>query len=478
MLISKPAIALVLALAGALPISAKTLIVAKTEGQYTTIQNGLAAAVAGDTVLIKPGQYMEQVSFSKSGSKEAGYITLLGEAGAIVDGTGILKSPLVEINNNSYVRVQGLEVQNVKGGGTPIGIGVNGGGSNIEIRKNHVHNVESTGNAHGIGIYGDATAPISRIIVDGNEVNNCKLGQSESMVLNGNVTDFEVTNNHVHDNDNIGIDFIGFEGTGPAALDQARNGICVGNRVYNISSLANVTYNGERSADGIYVDGGKDIFIERNTVDNADIGIEIASEHGGKTTSNIMVRNNFVSRSFQGNIMMGGYASSKGNAGNIQVINNTTYAGNDGEVVLQFNCKGVTIKNNIFNAIKNNAYLVNSGSNNTEVAADNNLYFGASTISAGAWQDAHAIYSNPSLVGAPGNLHLAANSLAIDKGAALDSLAGTLDIDGQARIFGSKVDLGADEVGGTILIRRINPFTKIIWIRQSKERDLVGRRSS
>jgi len=35
---------------------------------------------------------------------------------------------------------------------------------------------------------------------------------SESMVLNGNVEHFVVSHNKVHDNDNIGIDFIGFEG--------------------------------------------------------------------------------------------------------------------------------------------------------------------------------------------------------------------------------------------------------------------------
>ena len=58
-------------------------------------------------------------------------------------------------------------------------------------------------------------------------------------VLNGNVDGFTVSHNLVHDNDNIGIDFIGFEGNGPATLDQARNGRCFGNRVYNISSAAN-----------------------------------------------------------------------------------------------------------------------------------------------------------------------------------------------------------------------------------------------
>src|SRR5207244_7848179 len=171
-----------------------------------------------------------------------------------------------------------------------------------------------TGNAHGIAFYGSAATPMTNIVVDGNEIRNCRLGQSESLVLNGNIDGFTVARNVVHDNDNIGIDFIGFEGTGPAGQDQARNGICVDNVVYNISSATNPTYGGDRSADGIYVDGGRDIVIERNKVDNCDIVVEVASEHGGKTTSNITVRNNFISRLYPGNILMRTYAAIRVNA--------------------------------------------------------------------------------------------------------------------------------------------------------------------
>jgi hypothetical protein len=51
-----------------------------------------------------------------------------------------------------------------------------------------------------------------------------RTGNSESLTINGNVTHFQVTNNLVHDNDNIGIDAIGFEGTGPVGYDQASMG--------------------------------------------------------------------------------------------------------------------------------------------------------------------------------------------------------------------------------------------------------------
>ena len=437
---------------------AATVIVAKTGGSYTTIQAGLAAASAGDTVLVKAGTYNEAVTFGKSGSAASGYITLKGESGAIIDGTN--KGELgISVENMNYVKVIGMEVQNFKGSGTPIGISIAGSSSNLEIRDNKVHNIENAnGNAHGIALYGTSATPMSTITIDGNEIYNCKLGQSESMVLNGNITNFTVSSNIVHDNDNIGIDFIGFEGTAPSGQDQARSGSCVGNRVYNISSATNPTYGGERSADGIYVDGGKDIVIERNTVDNCDIGIEVASEHGGKTTSGITVRSNFVSRSYQGNIMTGGYAADKGNASSIVIVNNTLYHGQDGEVILQYNCSGITIKNNICFASSGNAYLSNSGSNNTAVTVSNNLYYGAAANSPGSWSDANAKYANPLLVNAPADLHIQAGSPAKNAGAALDaSIAGTLDIDGQPRVIENAIDIGADEIGGVAVLLSRQP---------------------
>lgn len=63
-----------------------------------------------------------------------------------------------------------------------------------------------------------------------------KLGLSEVIAVNGNIDSFEVTNNKVHDNNNIGIALIGHEGVSPvAALDQARSGIIRNNiRQYHL----------------------------------------------------------------------------------------------------------------------------------------------------------------------------------------------------------------------------------------------------
>ncbi|WP_437817481.1 right-handed parallel beta-helix repeat-containing protein [Sorangium sp. So ce1078] len=423
--------------------SGKTITVAPSGGNHRTIQAGLDAAAAGDTVLVKAGTYKESVSFRRSGTAAAGCITLQGEAGAILDGAG-RAGVGIDISSKNYIRVAGMTVQNYKGGDTPIGIGVSGSSSFLEIRDNVVHHIESSEDAHGIAIYGTSATPMTDILVDGNEIRDCKLGTSESLVLNGNVTNFVVSHNTIHDNDNIGIDFIGFEGVGPAGSDQARNGVCVGNIVYNITSAQNPAYEGERAADGIYVDGGRDIVIERNKVDNSDIGIEVASEHRGRTTSNITVRNNFVSRSYQGNIMIGGYATSVGNAANTSVLNNTLYHATGGEIIIQNNSDGVLIQNNILYAGSGNDY-VSSGSNNRNVRVDNNIFFGASRSSAGAFTDPRARFVNPLLVGPPSDLHLASGSPAVDAGIDLGGQSGASDIDGAPRTSGAHIDIGADE---------------------------------
>src|SRR6478609_8890164 len=103
---------------------ATKFIVAPAGGNFTSVQTGVNAAFAGDTVLVRAGTYNEAVTFPRSGSA-AGYITLLGEPGAILDGTGRGQTGIY-INNRNYIRVQGLVVQYFRGTGTPIGISVEG----------------------------------------------------------------------------------------------------------------------------------------------------------------------------------------------------------------------------------------------------------------------------------------------------------------------------------------------------------------
>jgi hypothetical protein len=118
------------------------------------------------------------------------------------------------------------------------------------------------------------------------------------VVVNGNVRDWSITRNHIFRNDNIGIDAIGFEGKAPRD-DQARAGVIADNVVTDIDSLGNPAYDEEgggncRCADAIYVDGGRDLLIERNILLRSNIALEIASEHSFGSASNVLARDNLL----------------------------------------------------------------------------------------------------------------------------------------------------------------------------------------
>ncbi|MBP6491385.1 MAG: right-handed parallel beta-helix repeat-containing protein [Clostridia bacterium] len=415
------------------------------QAPFKTIQKSANTVKAGDTVFVRGGVYKESLTMKNSGTAAAP-IQFKGYNGEkpVIDGTGRTVEAGVLIANKHYIKFIGFTVCNFisKNEDVIIGISVEGNSKGIEIRDCIVHDIKTTyskttmdRNAHGIAVYGtvpDSNDPIDGLILDNNEVYRCTLGLSEAVVLNGNVSNFRVTNNRVHDNDNIGIDFIGFEGTAndeeegdsTAMQDRARNGICSGNRVWNISCATNPTYEGEGlCADGLYVDGGYNIIIERNIVNNCDIGIEAASEHYGCTTDRITIRNNVVKNcKGVGGISFGGAdASENGDAKNIKIINNTLYNN-----VVQLN---ISNANSSTNSIRNNiCYLGEfvSGKIGKNVISNN-------------------LTKNPYFVDeVAGDFRLKANSPAIDAGVAADY--GTLDLAGNVRLKGKAVDLGAFEL--------------------------------
>ena len=448
------------------------------------IQHAMDRVGPGSTVNVMTGVYKEFVTFKNSGSS-GNYITLQNYTGntPVIDGTGLRikgETGLVTIENKKYVKLIGFEIRNLKAHGTPSafpqGISVRGNGAFIEIRNNKVHDIENSCEecgAHGIAAYGrDPNASIHDLIIDGNEVYNGKFGWSESMVLNGNVEFFTVSNNIVHDNDNIGIDFIGFEEENPNPdLDRARDGVVVGNLVYNIDSFGNPAYGDERSAGGIYVDGGTRIVVERNIVHNANLGVELASEHAGKNTSYITLRNNFLYNNTQTGIAFGGYDTERGSTENCVIVNNTLHnnatQGDWGaELYIQFDTRNNIVKNNIIFANESRRFIESWSEVMTGNVVDRNLYFAPGGGSDGTWiwkgveyktfadyrsgsgNDMTSLVGlNPLLVNpTAGDLHLKRGSPAINAGENLSCRQmGAQDIDGNARIIGAAVDIGADE---------------------------------
>jgi hypothetical protein len=446
---------------------------------WRTIQRAANAVPAGSTVEIRGGVYRERVTVRVSGAPHA-WITFRNYRGEHVrlDGTGLGPyegiAGLVAIDSRAYVAVQGLEIAHLHDLAdtyVPAGVFVTGTAHHIVLRGLEVHDIRTaTADAHGIAVYGTSgDTPIHDVTIAANRVHDNHLGSSESVVVNGNVRDWAITRNHIFRNDNIGIDAIGFEGKAPRD-DQARAGVIADNLVTDIDSLGNPAYDEDdgtncRCADGIYIDGGRDILVERNIVLRSNIALEMASEHSFGSTSNVLARDNLLAHSTIIGVAMGGYDTERGQTINARLVNNTlidndTLGTGSGEILLQYRVYDSKILNNVVVANAQaimiaNPYVENAGN----VVDGNDWWVVGAPPSAATWQwknvtyqgfaayrqatgnDAHSLMADPRL-GQGGRLR--AGSPAIDAG--LDTpLAGPRDLYGAPRRQGRAIDIGAVE---------------------------------
>lgn len=320
---------------------------------WKTIQKACDSASPGSTVHVKSGIYYEKIALNVEGNAKEGYVTLRNYENdhVIISGEGVPNNPasytddIVFIENKSFIRIQGFEIKDVDAEECS-GIRFIGTGSNIEFRNNTIHDIRGggeDGGAMGITVYGtDKDVAITHLIIDGNSIYNCDPAYSETLVVNGNVAHFIISNNIVHDVNNIGIDMIGGEAW--IGKSQPRNGVCRGNTVYQAHSKAGAGF-----AAGIYVDGAKDIIVEGNEVYECDVGIEIGAENRGIVASGITVRKNYVHDNDKVGIGFGGYRKIAGRTKNCiftenTLKNNDTKNAGFGELWVQF-----AIDNQIYN---------------------------------------------------------------------------------------------------------------------------------
>jgi hypothetical protein len=456
---------------------------------WRTVQHAADTARAGCTVYVRGGVYEELVSINASGNASDGFITFRSYPGetAILEAEHLTPSGrqgVLTIHNQSYVRIEGFEIRNFRTAEhrlSPLGINVIGAGSHIELLKNNVHHIEnnfpgrdapgSGGNGFGIAVYGtDTKTPITDLVIDGNEVHHLKTGSSESLVVNGNVTNFRITHNVVHDNNNIGIDVIGFERTAPdPGVDHARDGLVSGNLVYNITSKGNPAYRNDESSDGIYVDGGTRILIEQNVIHNVDFGIELASEHKDRATSYIIARNNLIYHCHTAGVSIGGYAPERGHTVHSAVVNNTLYENDtsgtgSGEFQMQWNMLDNVFENNVVYAGPRCLMTLDRSQvdkNNPPATIDHNLYYCASGAQASTWvgaantvtgfdkyveatgNDRHSRFLDPRFADpAKNDFHLQSDSPAIAAGTLDGAPVGELDLEGSPRVKSGSIDIG------------------------------------
>lgn len=471
------AISLCWASAGCLAIAAKTYHVAPhgsddalgtRDFPWRTIQKAFDDLEAGDTAIIHPGIYNEQLFVEVEGNAEAGHVTFQAEPGAVITAQGLSEEDnVIYIENKSWIRLIGFEIRDLN---TQDGSGIRfeGSGSHLEFRNNHIHAMHGK-NAMGITIYGtDPDRPVSQIIIDGNEIHDCDTAPSEALVLNGNVTDFVVSHNHVHDIRGVGIDFIGgedglLEGAGRTEK-VARNGVCRGNRVERVRAPYGGGY-----GPGIYVDGGRDILIDGNHVSECDLGIEVGAENPGVLVTNVSVIGNVITGNDKAGLVFGGYEKQRGRVTGCRFLNNlfrdnTEHAKAEAEIWVQWASDNVFLNNIVIgrnggkkpllysenrgqpNDFNHNAwYVTGGGIGSAEFVWEGKSHSGFARFrdSTGLGRGSYRV--DPRL--AEDGLHLAPDSPLIDAGnAEVKFPEGALDLDGEPRVRGAAVDIGPDEV--------------------------------
>lgn len=488
------------------------------EQPWQTFAHAAGQLVAGDTLFLRSGIYTERLILTgKSGTAEAPIVIRNYESESpVIDGETVTvpaggRVGLVVLDNCSHVHLSGIEVKNfltTAAARTPAGIQIEGSGSGLQVTGCKVHHIwqsstSASANGFGIAVYGTSATPIDGLLLDGNEVFDLRTGQSESVVLNGNVTNFIVSRNHVYDCNNIGIDFIGYEGSAPTAVDRARDGICRENHVHDIDTSHNPGYGGnftngggERSAAGIYIDGGINITVERNRVHACDFGIELASENASGFTEQIRLLDNLLHHNLGAGLIMGGYDSNRGKTRLCQIRNNTFFR-NDvlqtfgGQIALQFYLENNVFKSNIVwadattkqmivhyveggtaaqrafgpgNVFDYNLYFCEGAEGDIEFglnltgtggSAGNVSYSGLAAWRAAVGSDAKSDFHDPGFAvpvpgaaAAPSDFRLTNASFSRDRGEPSPPYipaAGEKDFSGASRVANSRVDVGCHE---------------------------------
>lgn len=248
------------------------------------------------------------------------YLDSVDEVGAFVEiGDNMQEIVIQGLNLDGHF----LDGQVHEYGNTPVfGILIEGQDiDKISVTGNQVHHINSDDNAHAIAAYGTGAseaAAITNLSIKGNQVFDMRTGSSESLVVNGNVNNWEIVQNAVSRVNNIAIDAIGGEGTAPTQisngrtlpgpLDVARFGFIQNNTVVDMTTLDNPAYNSQHSwAGAIYVDGARNLLISGNTVSNAEWAYDIGAENCLRSR-HIVLENNTAAGSYYGDLLLGGYA--------------------------------------------------------------------------------------------------------------------------------------------------------------------------
>ncbi|MFN3333813.1 MAG: right-handed parallel beta-helix repeat-containing protein, partial [Caldilinea sp.] len=242
----------------------------------------------------------------------------------------------------------------------------------------------------------------------------------------------------VHDSHKEGID----------AKDGSSNGKVFGNEVYNTAAV------------GLYVDAWEkhtyNIDVYQNIVHDAqNDGFALASEMGG-LLENIRLYNNLSYNNRYAGIAVTRNGDSADHPMRGVAIVNNTVSGNGlsdwggGITVDSHEAENVTVSNNIVSGNLSFQIMVDTGVPSAQVTIDHNLIDGFRGLEDGETRGTNYVEGDPRFVNpVAADYRLQSDSPAVDAGDnAVLPTGVTTDLDGNQRIVGGIVDMGAYEFQG------------------------------
>jgi parallel beta-helix repeat protein len=337
-------------------LALSTLTVPSTT--YPNIQSAVDAAFSGDTIKVKPGTYVEQVSVHNDVGHSRDNIKIVGsDQKSIIQAPAVmLEDPLhdkaiLEVDGSQNVTIEKFTIQGPGGGGCDsirYGIRVDNSGS-ANITDNHItaiHDIPAPGeqvsgcqNGNAIQIGRNFEGQTGSAVISHNTIDNYqKTGIVVDGIIGGPASSAMIDHNTI-----IGV--------GPTN-DIAQNGIQI-SRGASVNAhhnqVSNNIYSPQTAAStGILIFQTGGASLDHNTVMNNDVGIYFSEVTGG-----VADRNDVSGSTFDGIALE--------DAANVQVNNNTTNNNGNG-IGLYLNSTHNTISRNTINNNSGAGIYVESGS--------------------------------------------------------------------------------------------------------------------
>jgi hypothetical protein len=395
------------AYAWAVPVGASSIL--NVPGSYATIQAAINAAVNGDTVMVAPGTYLENIDFK---GKLITVQSAQGPSVTTIDGGGV--APVVNFSSaeTSAAVLEGFTLQHGNATGTfgYEGAGVHINGASPTVAGNVI--TANTSCADGVGISVASASPVIRDnTITGNSKQPGCSGQWGGGIYVRGAASAQILHNTISNNS---TDFGGGIGLFAAGTPTVQNNT-----------------------------------ITNNTATYGGGGIDLANQSDAAVVQNIIAGN---SASNGGGVYL---LTPSGTRGPLFV--NNTIVGNtatDSGVYLSGFDSQVALYNNIVTASATQPAIEcdTTYSSTSPLLDHNDVFNSAGPAVQGSCTSMMPNFSNISAdpkFAAANDYHLATGSPAIDAGNnGAPSLPAT-DLDGHARISGVAVDQGVYEVQQT-----------------------------